>query len=119
MNVEIGTEAAQCPEKEYINGIFVAVQRGLRVIALLQCPTINSATQDGMTRTKLSMERKMCPPCGPDIFNIKFLLSKVTGTVRRREGAEHINKSESSNIFGFWQRKQHKELAGPRSEIIK
>jgi hypothetical protein len=24
-NVEIGTEAAQFPEKEYINGIFVAV----------------------------------------------------------------------------------------------
>jgi hypothetical protein len=26
-NVEIGTEAAQFPEKEYINGIFFAVQR--------------------------------------------------------------------------------------------
>ncbi len=25
MNVKIGTEAAQLPEKEYINGIFVAV----------------------------------------------------------------------------------------------
>jgi hypothetical protein len=25
MNVEIGAEAAQFPEKEYINGIFVAV----------------------------------------------------------------------------------------------
>jgi hypothetical protein len=25
MNLEIGTEAAQFPEKEYINGIFVAV----------------------------------------------------------------------------------------------
>jgi hypothetical protein len=25
MNVEIGTEAATFPEKEYINGIFVAV----------------------------------------------------------------------------------------------
>jgi hypothetical protein len=24
MNVEIGTEAAQLPEKEYINGIFLA-----------------------------------------------------------------------------------------------
>jgi hypothetical protein len=27
MNVEIGTEAAQFPEKEYINGIFVAVYK--------------------------------------------------------------------------------------------
>jgi hypothetical protein len=26
MNVEIGTEAAQFPEKEYRNGIFLAVQ---------------------------------------------------------------------------------------------
>jgi hypothetical protein len=26
MNVEIGTEAAQFPEKEYINGIFLAVE---------------------------------------------------------------------------------------------
>jgi hypothetical protein len=26
MNVEIGTEAVQSPEKEYLNGIFVAVQ---------------------------------------------------------------------------------------------
>ncbi len=28
MNVEIGTEAAQFPEKEYINGSFVAVYDG-------------------------------------------------------------------------------------------
>ncbi len=28
MSVEIGTEAAQLPENEYINGIFVAVQDG-------------------------------------------------------------------------------------------
>jgi hypothetical protein len=28
MNVEIGNEAAQFPEKEYINGIAVAVQEG-------------------------------------------------------------------------------------------
>jgi hypothetical protein len=26
MNVEVGTEAAQFPEKEYLNGIFVAVR---------------------------------------------------------------------------------------------
>jgi hypothetical protein len=30
MNVEIGTEAAQFPEKKYINEIFLAVQ-GLKV----------------------------------------------------------------------------------------
>jgi hypothetical protein len=26
MNVEIGTEAAQFPDKEYVNGLFVAVR---------------------------------------------------------------------------------------------
>jgi hypothetical protein len=31
MNVEIGTEAAQFPGKEYINGIFVAVQKEERL----------------------------------------------------------------------------------------
>ncbi len=30
MNVEIGTEAAQFPEKEYINGIAFAVYRKLK-----------------------------------------------------------------------------------------
>ncbi len=30
MNVEIGAEAAQFPEKEYINGIAVAVQCGMQ-----------------------------------------------------------------------------------------
>jgi hypothetical protein len=32
MNVEIGTEAAQFPEKEYINGIAVAVWLTIRLI---------------------------------------------------------------------------------------
>ncbi len=33
MNVEIGTEASQFPEKEYMNGIFVVVhQEGLRLV---------------------------------------------------------------------------------------
>jgi hypothetical protein len=33
MNVEIGTEAAQFPEKEYISGIFLAVQYFKKIIA--------------------------------------------------------------------------------------
>ncbi len=40
MNVEIGTEAAQFPEKEYINGIFVAVQ----------CPLIRKIIAGLLTR---------------------------------------------------------------------
>ncbi len=34
MNVEIGTEAAQCPGREYINGIFVAVYTVERISIL-------------------------------------------------------------------------------------
>jgi hypothetical protein len=34
MNVEIGTEAAQFPEKEYKNGIFVAVRKN-RILLFL------------------------------------------------------------------------------------
>ncbi len=33
MNVEIGTEAAQFPEKEYINGIFLAVRWKPKLLA--------------------------------------------------------------------------------------
>ncbi len=38
MNVEIGTEAAQFPEKKYINGIFVAVCCN----GIIQCPAIKN-----------------------------------------------------------------------------
>ncbi len=32
MNVEIGTEAAQFPEKEYIKGLFVTVHRTTEIL---------------------------------------------------------------------------------------
>ncbi len=35
MNVEIGTEAALFPEKEYINGIFLAVHISTYVLSIL------------------------------------------------------------------------------------
>ncbi len=34
MNVESGSETAQFPEKEYINGIFVAVRQSKKVCVL-------------------------------------------------------------------------------------
>ncbi len=43
MNVEIRTEAAQFPEKEYINGIFLAVRKKLfckyRIFFDFPCPS--------------------------------------------------------------------------------
>jgi hypothetical protein len=35
MNVEIGAEATQFPEMEYINGIFVAVQAATKMEGML------------------------------------------------------------------------------------
>jgi hypothetical protein len=35
MNVEIGTEAAQFPEKEYINWIFLAVSGALSSLSIV------------------------------------------------------------------------------------
>ncbi len=47
MNVEIGTEVANFPEKEYINGIFVAVQLFsllyLKFPSVAAGPNINAA----------------------------------------------------------------------------
>ncbi len=40
MNVEIGAEAAQFPEKEYINGIAVAVQFSTGTITQLLRPPV-------------------------------------------------------------------------------
>jgi hypothetical protein len=49
MNVEIGTEAAQFPEKEYINGIFVAVWErvfNLRSYNLRPHPSMQTHNRD-------------------------------------------------------------------------
>ncbi len=41
MNVEIGTEAAQFPDKEYINGIFIAVQgQTMHKLQMLSDPSL-------------------------------------------------------------------------------
>jgi hypothetical protein len=45
MNVEIGTEATQIPEKEHINGIFVAVS--VRLMSTFELPVSRSAGRGG------------------------------------------------------------------------
>ncbi len=49
MNVEIGTEATQFSEKEYINGIFVAVRvynpRANANVEVIYCYNISSSFQ--------------------------------------------------------------------------
>ncbi len=50
MNVEVGTEAAQFPEKEYINGFFLAV-----------CVKINFFLVDPNPILTLTVENEMKP----------------------------------------------------------
>jgi hypothetical protein len=42
MNVEIGIEAAQFPEKEYINGIFLVVQELFSDLQILMVKDISN-----------------------------------------------------------------------------
>jgi hypothetical protein len=74
MNVEIGTEAAQFPEKEYINGIFLAVW--LLITFYILNNTMTHVTlqfkNDKSSRHFDSTER---------IFSIFFSRKKVTGGV--------------------------------------
>jgi hypothetical protein len=42
MNVEIGIEAAQFPEKEFINGIFLVVQELFSVLQILVVTDISN-----------------------------------------------------------------------------
>ncbi len=52
MNEEFGTEAAQFPEKEYINGIFLGVQReGRGLLEYQALPSLRDIAHDGVLCT--------------------------------------------------------------------
>jgi hypothetical protein len=61
MNVEIGTEAAQFPEKEYIIGSFLAVHDNVTVILLLGIfpSSLLHCREENISRTK-SEKGNMC-----------------------------------------------------------
>jgi hypothetical protein len=54
MNVEIGTEAAQFPEKDYINRIFLAERN--KLLADLLCSARNKAIASISSLVKISRE---------------------------------------------------------------
>jgi hypothetical protein len=56
MNVEIGTEAAQFPEKGYINGIFVAVRGGENGIAPAEAAGARWTTRSARLRKLATRE---------------------------------------------------------------
>jgi hypothetical protein len=57
MNVEIGTEAVEFPEKEYINGIIVAVHNVLECQQFLKVKTLMSW---GVLKTPFKKRRNLC-----------------------------------------------------------
>ncbi len=76
MNVEIGTEAAQLPEKKYINGLFVAVWvANIRVLSYFFSRFNNLLLTSLQLKLKLkvnlnTIELTFCPYAG-DIFSLK------------------------------------------------
>ncbi len=61
MNVKIGAEAALFPEKEYINGIAVALWKGIP--ASLRVGRVNLTVGEGNNRA-LWAGGDACKPCG-------------------------------------------------------
>jgi hypothetical protein len=79
MNVEIGTEAAQFPEKEYINGIFLEVY-GARMIF-----TFLPITWDSTSADILNLNKNLCLRLSKhskgqfhEIFNSRFFRGLVS-----------------------------------------
>jgi hypothetical protein len=62
MNVEIGAEAAQLPEKEYINGIFVAVKqfKSSKVIVNLDIKKEFMSGENGPRSSVNCVDHKSC-----------------------------------------------------------
>ncbi len=66
MNIEIGTEAAQLPEKKYINGIFVAVHTSYKHQLRINAELINLTCIKRKATWRLQMiraYRKCCENC--------------------------------------------------------
>jgi hypothetical protein len=74
MNVEIGTEAAQFPEKENINGIFVAVQDNRGVPNMSNCSTTYICILIGVcSGSRVSK----CPPWIPPWCSVSLIVGSV------------------------------------------
>jgi hypothetical protein len=97
MNVEIGAEAAQFPEKEYINGIAVAVQEPGQLL-LLFCFFCRSTLRFAYFKMK-KLRVKMC--VNPFIKECVRSGLAGWGTVRR---VLKIVASETGQIGGNWRR---------------
>jgi hypothetical protein len=67
MNKEIGTEAAQFPEKKYINGIFLAVQSAASPVSLNLLTLLDlfssPSSRGAMHQIRVFHNRKAGRPC--------------------------------------------------------
>jgi hypothetical protein len=74
MNVEIGTEATQFPEKEYINGIFLAVKMsdlGARELTSREGGGHTSWPADPLLRETIDLRSGLLNPLGK-LFDLLY-----------------------------------------------
>jgi hypothetical protein len=78
MNVEIGAKAAQFPEKEYINGIFVVVQA---------VPSTQWKEEEEVRTVNLErfIEDQAYSPSPSPPFHVSNLDRRHTGRLRKRD----------------------------------
>jgi hypothetical protein len=72
MNVRIGTEAAQFPEKEYIYGVFVAVPSTYKGSKLLRDPLVRSQAYRDSLNIKHKRMAGLCPlSSSPEVEEVR------------------------------------------------
>jgi hypothetical protein len=76
MNVEIGTEAAQFPEKEYINGISLAVKYGRAILIIKRYEILRSSR----VAIHLTVNAKVQQSNSPGFYLSILRHSRIRGT---------------------------------------
>jgi hypothetical protein len=116
MNVEIGTEATQFPEKEYVNAIFLAVWQYCLIICLSTYQCSGSRYFDGsgptdpyqwITTASCSFYQRLsrCPTIISYLFisNWRYLTFTSVFKDNKLSGKQIIKKSQTveSKVFNF------------------
>jgi hypothetical protein len=111
MNVEIGSEAAQFPEKEYISGIFLAVQYFKKIIAEKDFDWGRQSTRG---QSFLGGKKQRRRPKRLSFFHLFILwtvgiLPNLSSYEDAGEDREAIRKKEVEDLISKYAKKKDKE----------